>query len=271
MGEKDGMRMTSPRVNAIGGRGLWVFDFDGTLSTIVPDRDAARLHPECRQLLKELVRTPDQFVAILSSREIEDLSQRVPLPGVFLGGASGLEWRMPGGHRIHPGDVAETRREKARAVLAPLLSRLSAFPGVLVEDKGWSIAVHHRRVLPEMIAMLGPLLKELEETPGFRVFRGPFVAEAQLLPHVSKSFGVRRLCRFLGVDPSHSQILYAGDDENDAVAMRWVLRKGGIAFCVGKPMRIPGVRFVGTPVDLARAVRELAAIGPRSNRGKKGR
>jgi hypothetical protein len=41
-------------------------------------------------------------------------------------------------------------------------------------------------------------------------------------------------------------------------ARRWVLRNGGIAFCVGKPMRIPGVRVVEGPVDLARAVRELA-------------
>ena len=137
-----------------------------------------------------------------------------------------------------------------------------------MEDKGWSVAVHHRHVLPEAAAMLEPLLTELEETPGIRVFRGPSAAEAQLLPQVNKSFGVRRLCRFLGLDPSKAQLLYAGDDENDAVAMRWVLRKGGIAFCVGKPMRIPGVRVVETPVDLARAVRELAAIGPRWNKRK---
>jgi trehalose 6-phosphate phosphatase len=250
----------------MGRRCLYVFDFDGTLSPLVSDRTAARLHPECRELLKELVRTPGRFVAVLSSREIEDLSRRVPLPGVILGGASGLEWRLPGGHRIRPGDVAQTRREKARAILVPLLSRLSSFPGVDVEDKGWSVAVHHRHVLPEAAAMLEPLLTELEETPGIRVFRGPSVAEAQLLPQVNKSFGVRRLCRFLGVDPSKAQLLYAGDDENDAVAIRWVLRKGGIAFCVGKPMRIPGVRVVETPVDLARAVRKLDAIGPRMNK-----
>lgn len=236
---------------------LWVFDFDGTLSPIVTDRNTARLHPECRRLLKALAQTSGLFVAVLSSREIEDLTRRVPLPGVILGGASGLEWRLPGGHRIRPGDVAEARREKARAALAPLLSRISSFPGVDVEDKGWSVAVHHRHVLPEAETMLEPLLKELEGTPGIRVFQGPFAAEVQLFPHVNKSFGVRRLCRFLGVDPSRSRLLYAGDDENDAVAIRWVLKKGGIAFCVGKPMRIPGVRVVEGPADLARAVREV--------------
>ena len=87
------------------------------------------------------------------------------------------------------------------------------------------------------------------------------MAEVQMLPQVNKSFGMRRLCRLLDVDPSACRLLYAGDDENDAVAMRWVLRKGGIAFCVGKPMRIPGVRAVEGPADLARAVREIAAGG----------
>ncbi len=242
---------------------LWVFDFDGTISSIVPDRQSARLHPEWRKLLDDLSRTPGSSVAVLSSRSIEDLSRRVPSPGVILGGASGLVWRLPGGHEIRPGNVAKTRREKSRAVLAPLLSRLCSFPGVDVEDKGWSVAVHYRHVRPEASAMLEPLLEELNQTPGIRVFRGPSVSEVQLLPQVNKSFGVRRLCRFLGIDPSKAQLLYAGDDENDAVAVRWVLGKGGIAFCVGKPMNIPGVRFVETPVDLARAVRELAVIVPR--------
>jgi trehalose-phosphatase len=243
--------------------GLWVFDFDGTLSPIVPDRDAARLHPECRRVLKALAQAPGQFVAILSSREIGDLSGRVLLPGVILGGASGLEWRLPGGHRVHPGDVAEARREKAREALAPLLSELSSFPGVDVEDKGWSVAVHHRHVLPDAVTLLQPLLSELERTPGIRLFRGPSVVEVQLFHQVNKSFGIRRLCRFMGFDPSRIRLHYAGDDENDAVAMRWVLRKGGIAFCVGNRIRVPGVRVVDGPADLARAVRELAAIDPR--------
>jgi len=241
-------------------RSLWVFDFDGTLSPIVDDRHAARIHPMCRELLKELARIPRHFVVVLSSREIEDLAGRVPLPRVILGGASGLEWRLPGGHRIRPGDPVEARRAKVRRTLAPLLARLSFMPGVDVEDKGWSIAIHHRHVLPEVVPMLDPLLKELEGTPDLRVFRGPSVAEVQLLRNVSKSFGLRRICRILGFDPPRDRVSYAGDDENDAVAMRWVLRKGGIAFSVGGAAHAPGARVVENPVALARAVGALAGI-----------
>ena len=243
-------------------RSLWVFDFDGTLSPIVADRHAARIHPMCRELLKGLARMPTHFVVVLSSREIEDLAKRVPLPRVILGGASGLEWRLPGGHRIRPGEPFEARREKVRGALAPLLSRLSHIPGVDVEDKGWSIAIHHRHVLPEIAAMLEPLLKELEGTPDVRVYRGPSVAEVQLLRNVNKSFGVRTICRIIGFDPSKDRILYAGDDDNDAVAMRWVLRKRGIAFSVGDSAHVPGARVVEHPVALARAVADLAGIAP---------
>ncbi|MCR4310146.1 MAG: hypothetical protein NUW14_09085 [Deltaproteobacteria bacterium] len=55
-------------------RSLRVFDFDGTLSPIVDDRHAARVHPMCRELLKGLARMPWHFVAVLSSREIEDVT-----------------------------------------------------------------------------------------------------------------------------------------------------------------------------------------------------
>jgi trehalose 6-phosphate phosphatase len=248
-------------------RSLWVFDFDGTLSPIVDDRHAARIHPMCRELLKGLARMPTHFVAVLSSREIEDLAKRVPLPRVILGGASGLEWRFPGGHRIRPGDAMEARREKVRGILDPLLARLSFMPGVDVEDKGWSVAVHHRHVLPEIGAMVEPLLKELEGRPDVRVYRGRSVAEVQLLRNVSKSFGLRTICRILGFDPSKDRVLYAGDDENDAVAMRWLLRKGGIAFSVGGAVRVPGARVVENPVALARAVGALAGMANGRPRG----
>jgi len=108
--------------------------------------------------------------------------------------------------------------------------------------------------------MLEPLLKELQGASDVRVFRGPSVAEVQLLRNVSKSFGVRTICRIIGFDPSKDRILYAGDDENDAVAMRWVLRKNGIAFSVGDAAHVHGARTVENPVALARAVAALAGI-----------
>lgn len=242
-------------------RKLWVFDFDGTLSLLVPERSAARLHPASRALLKRLAGEPWNIVAVLSSRTLEDLAARIPVPGLFLGGGSGLEWRLPGGHRMVPGGEAERRLKKAREAVLPALARLSAFPGVELEDKGWSAAVHFRQVLPEAMPVLHPLIRELGMHPGIRVFEGPAAVEVQILPSVNKSFGIRRLCRILKFDPSRGRILFAGDDENDAMAMKWVLSKRGTAIAVGGRVRVPGARTVDGPADLARAVLEMAGAG----------
>jgi hypothetical protein len=56
--------------------------------------------------------------------------------------------------------------------------------------------------------------------------------------------------------------VYAGDDENDAVAIRWVLSKGGAGFVVGNRISVPRARSVKGPADLARAVREFAEYFP---------
>lgn len=244
---------------------LWVFDFDGTLSPLVADRDTAVLHPACRDLLDDLAQKRGLAVAVLSSRSIDDLVPRVPLSRVLLGGGSGLEWRFPGGHRVLPGDRAEARRDETRRSLQAILARIRRFPGMEVEDKLWSLAVHYRQVLPDAAPMVAPLLEELRNTPGIRVFDGPCTAEVQLLPSVNKSFGVRRLCRLLRFDPATGRIAYAGDDESDAVAMRWVLGKGGAAFTVGGRIRVRGARAVAGPGDLARAVREYAGLPPRGS------
>lgn len=243
-------------------RRLWVFDFDGTLSPLVPDRNAARLHPASRAMLKELAADSRNRVAVLSNRSLEDLSSHVPIPGLFLGGASGLEWRLPEGHRIRPGKNAERKLREVREAVDPELATMSVFPGVDLEDKHWSVAVHFRGVPPEALPTLGQLIRELKKHPGIRVFEGAAALEVQLLPSMNKSFGIRRLCGFLRFDPSGGRIFYAGDDENDALAMRWVISKRGTAIAVGGRLRIPGVRAVNGPAGLARAVR-----GMRDHRG----
>ena len=106
---------------------------------------------------------------------------------------------------------------------------------------------------------LVPLLGELESCPGIRVYSGPMAAQVQLLPSVDKAFGVRLLCRFLNFDAGGGRLFYAGDDENDAAAMRWVLSRKGTVFAVGNRVRIRGVLSVDGPPALVRAVR--AQIG----------
>ena len=243
---------------APGHRSLWVFDFDGTLSPIVPDRTEARLHRECERMLRFLVRSPWNRVAVLSSRMLDDIVARVPVPGVFFGGASGLEWRLPGGHRVGPGSASETLLAAKRQAVSPLLKEMASLPGVEIEDKRWSVAVHYRNASPRSLRRRLSLLQRLRNRKGIKVFMGPEVVEVQLMGGGGKSAGVRRLCRLADWNPTGERIVYAGDDENDAVAIRWVLSKGGAGFVVGSRISVPRALHVENPAGLARAVREFA-------------
>src|SRR5512139_1050917 len=90
---------------------LWFFDFDGTISEFVPRSAEAEIHPACRDLLRDLSALSLQRVAILSSRSLDDLIARVEIPGVFLGGGSGMEWRRPAGESFlaDPNQAARLR------------------------------------------------------------------------------------------------------------------------------------------------------------------
>jgi trehalose 6-phosphate phosphatase len=105
----------------LGWRRLWAFDFDGTISRIVPVRQETTLDGKCERMLRYLLSSPWNRVAVISSRALDDIVPRVPLPGLFVGGGSGLEWRLPEGARIGPDAAAEkqlsTNRHEVRALL----------------------------------------------------------------------------------------------------------------------------------------------------------
>jgi len=243
-------------------RRLWVFDFDGTLSPIVPDRDAAILHPAGRNLLRDLVDLPGDVVAVLSSRALSDLMFRVPLPKIYLGGGSGMEWKFPGGRRIGMSAEERHRAEQVRSSLRPLLAACSKIPGVEIEDKYWSMAIHFRRVDPQDLPALDEIMNDLSSNGDIPMFPGPCVVDIQVLKEAGKRYGLARLCRFLRYDPTRGGVFYAGDDENDAAAMRWVLARKGTAVSVGGKAGVSGARSVTGPAGLAHIVRHLSGMVP---------
>ncbi|GAB4239615.1 MAG: trehalose-phosphatase [Deltaproteobacteria bacterium] len=252
----------------LGQRSLWVFDFDGTLSPIVPDRNDARLHRECERMLRFLSRSPWNRVAVLSSRFIDDVCSRIPVQGVYIGGGSGLEWQLPGGHRVGPSSASNALLDARRRIVFPLFEELASIPGVEIEDKRWSVAVHYRNASPRSFRRRVSLLQRLRNRKEIKVFRGPEVVEVQMLGAGGKSAGVRRLCRLVECDPTRDRLVYAGDDENDAVAIRWVLSKGGTGIVVGNRISVHGAHHVEGPADLAVAVRELDESVPETRTAK---
>ncbi|EUA07167.1 trehalose-phosphatase [Mycobacterium xenopi 4042] len=91
------------------------FDFDGTLSEIVDDPDAAQLTAGAAEALRLL--TAQCPVAVLSGRDLADVRQRIGLPGIWYAGSHGFELTGPDGEH-HQNDEA--------AATIPVLQRAAA-------------------------------------------------------------------------------------------------------------------------------------------------
>jgi trehalose 6-phosphate phosphatase len=239
---------------------LWVFDFDGTISEFASRPAEAEIHPACRDLLRDLAALPLHRVAILSSRRLDDVIARVDIPGLFLGGGSGMEWRRPTGERFPADPNQAARLRMSRQVILPNLRILEQIPGIELEDKQWSLAVHVLRAPPVSRNLAEKYLCRLRDRRVLRFFKGREVFEIPFLPGMSKAVGVKRISGFLQSTHGGNGMVYAGDDENDATAMEWVLGQGGMAFSVGKKPIIPAALHVPNPETLAAEIRRLFKI-----------
>lgn len=240
---------------------LWMFDFDGTLSPLVADRTAASLDPNCRDMLHQLAAKRNYRCAVISSRLLADITSRVDVPGIYLGGGSGLEWRLPDGRLRVPKADRMDAIQKTRKTLIPEIMEWSRLPGIEIEDKQWSVAIHIRRATQQTRRKLSALIDRWQQARKVSVFRGPEVLEVQLLSEVNKSIGVRAFCDLVGYTPGTGRLVYAGDDENDAVAMQLVRDWGGTIVTVGENAIMPGSQVVSSPMELAKRIRMLASFG----------
>jgi trehalose 6-phosphate phosphatase len=247
---------------------LWVFDFDGTISEFVSSPAEAQIHPACRDLLRDLAALPMHRVAILSSRHLDDIIARVDIPGLFLGGASGMEWRRPAGERFLADPNQAARIRANRQMILPNLQILEQIPGIELEDKQWSVAVHVLRAPDVSRNLADKYLCGLRDRRILRFFKGREVYEIPFLPGMNKAIGVKRIYEILHSNHGGNGMVYAGDDENDATAMEWVIRQGGVAFSVGKKAIIPAALHVPGPESLAAEIRRLFKIN--GNHGRLG-
>lgn len=242
-------------------RRLWIFSFDGTLTAPASDRSRARLHRLTRELLGELAEAPHNRVAVISSRSLEDLVSRVPIPGIFLGGGCGTEWHIPGGESMTLSGRPKELLMETRERLLPLLRELAGQPGIELEDRRWSAALQVGGAAPKVRRAFTRELDELLREWRVAIYRSDDLYEVQFLPEITMEFGARALCRLLRHDGG---IVCAGSDENDATALRWVARSGGVSLSVGRRPLVPGALAVVDLRSLVRQVRDLAgAVPPR--------
>jgi trehalose 6-phosphate phosphatase len=181
-------------------RVLLAFDFDGTLAPIVTDHKAASMRSRTAKLLARACKLYP--CAVISGRSKADVTAR-------LSGAA-VKY-VVGNHGLEPGtELAAFARETARA--APLLCRaLGAFPGIDVEDKRYSLAIHYRRSRHKSDARVAIQQAVARLPRRMRMIPGKQVVNVVPEGAPNKGDALMQLRTKAGADTA----LYVGDDITD--------------------------------------------------------
>jgi len=221
----------------------YFLDVDGTLIEIADTPDAVRVDTALLDLIGRLHRTSGGAVALVSGRSISDLEHHLGMLRLPLAGQHGLERRDAAG-RLWIHAAPPEAKYAIKEALAPVLAR---HPGLLLEDKGLTLALHYR-LAPHLAAYAHRLMARLAEAAnaGLEVQRGKRVAEI-------KPSGIDKgtaVAEYLSEPPfSKRRPVFIGDDLNDEHGFAEVNRMDGISIKVGKGascarFRLPDVAAV---------------------------
>jgi trehalose 6-phosphate phosphatase len=150
------------------------FDFDGTLSDIVDDPDSATPVAGAAEALQKLAAHCP--VAILSGRDLADVTKRVGLPGIWYAGSHGFELTAPDGTH-HQNDAAAAAIPVLETAAAQLRDELGSIPGVVVEHKRFGVAVHYRNAARDRVGEVTAAVQAAGRRHSLRVTTGREVIE----------------------------------------------------------------------------------------------
>jgi trehalose 6-phosphate phosphatase len=150
------------------------YDFDGTLSDIVNDPDAARpVAGASEALMKLAAQCP---VAVLSGRDLADVSERVGLAGIWYAGSHGFELTAPDGSH-HQNEAAAAAIPVLERAAVELRDQLGSIPGVAVEHKRFGVAAHYRNAARDRVGEVSAAVRAAGQRHGLRVTTGREVIE----------------------------------------------------------------------------------------------
>jgi len=213
-----------------------MLDVDGTLLDIAPRPQEVFVPKNLRETLQRLRRQLDGAVAFVSGRPLHDIDRifaPLKLPAV---GGHGAEIRM--------GETSEVKRH-TRVSFDPILKAqfyeiAKIGPGIIVEDKDYSIALHYR-LAPQLGGKVMDAVAAIYDHAApntFEILPGKSVVEIK--PRgFNKGVGLKYLMRhapFAGRRP-----VFIGDDTTDHAAFAVLPDFKGIGYSVGGI--VPGASF----------------------------
>jgi trehalose 6-phosphate phosphatase len=206
-----------------------LLDIDGTLLDLMPTPREVWVPPGLAKTLNRLIERTSGALALVSGRSLNDIDL-IFAPEEFPAvGGHGAEMRIAPDSEAIAARAPPMDKELKRRLAA--IAKLS--PGILLEDKGYSLALHYRlaphaeKAIYEAVSLIRA---DLPNAP-IEVLPGKSVCE---IKHsgFTKASGVRELMTrepFKGRRP-----LFIGDDVTDESVFAIMPDLNGLAFSVGR-------------------------------------
>ena len=206
----------------------WFFDIDGTLVEIAHTPESIIVHDEMPPLLGRLHFLTAGAVALITGRAIADVDRLLSLRGITIAGQHGLEIRLASGETY----AHATEEESLTKVRSALIDAVARHPGLVVEYKGLTVALHYRDV-PRLAGYAHRLMRGLRDqhVPDFVLQRGKRVVELKPAGR-DKGVAIAELMQtepFIGRTP-----VFVGDDITDENGFRAVNAAGGHSIKIGR-------------------------------------
>lgn len=231
------------------GRLALLADLDGTLAPIRPRPRQVRLTASVRARLVRIARS-GAAVGVVSGRDLDDVRRIVGVKGIWYAGAHGLFLQDPGNRRIA---LTTLKQRKRMAQVKRALERaVRDVPGVWLEDKRATVAVHYRGAPRRgVVAASACLRRVLEEFPDLHLLEGKKVWEILPEEGLDKAAAIRVILRREQLHrPRGARLLfYLGDDTTDERVFKKI---GGVSIVVGRRRRTAARYFLRSPAEVAR-------------------
>lgn len=206
-----------------------LLDIDGTLLELAPTPRDVVVPPNLGATLLALHERLDGALALVSGRSLTDIDVIfAPLQFPAVGG-HGAEMRLSAESEAVASHAPPMDNELKRRFIA--VSKLS--PGIIYEDKGYSVALHYR-LAPEferaIYESVSAIRADLPQAP-IDILPGKFVCEIKRAGF-TKATGVRELmdnAPFAGRSP-----IFIGDDVTDESVFAIMPSFRGVSFSVGR-------------------------------------
>ena len=223
----------------------YFFDIDGTLVDFAPSPSGVRIDRELRRSLERLYLAADGAMALISGRSIADIDRLFPGARLPVAGQHGIERRDPLGLVVRHAFPSE----KLVWVRRRLTDAVARHGGLLLEDKGLSLALHYRRA-PRLGGFVHRLMRSLQTQIGAEFCVQPGKRVVEIKP-TGRHKGIAVL-EFMQEKPFRGRMpVFVGDDATDEYGFATVNRLAGLSVKVG-----PGPTVARWRLQNARAVRE---------------